>query len=135
MKNKESDILTKTVSHKDKLQKIHFCSSYLGDNAMENIDQNEMECRRRLIVKTDLEKIIIVRSYAETREKTVDHKINILVYAVLATRERLLSIKEKTLNETKHIKSINDQQSYKALQLHLELQLFKQNPNIYIFCI
>lgn len=96
------------------MEKSHFCCSCLRDNAMENIDQNEMECRRRLIVKTDLEKIVIVRSYAETREKTVDHKINILVDAVLATRERFLSIKEKTLNKTKQLKyskTINDQQS------------------------
>ena len=61
-----------------------------------------MESGRGMRIEADFESFVVVRIDAETRDKTVDHQINILIHIRLASRKRLGRIEQQHLQFHNH---------------------------------
>ena len=56
--------------------------AYLGDDAVEHVDEHEVEGGRGLLAEAHLEQVVVVWCDAETRQETVDHQVHVLTDAV-----------------------------------------------------
>lgn len=58
-------------------------AAYLCNDSMQHADEYKVECGWRLCIEAELEKVVVVRRDAETRQEAVDHEVNVLTITVL----------------------------------------------------
>ena len=71
-----------------------------GNKPVKGSDEYEMESRWRIRVQTHFKGFVVVWVDAKTRNKTIDHQINVLIHISLPSRERFSRIKQQYLKIT-----------------------------------
>ena len=67
----------------------------LCNDAMEDIDEDEVKHGRRRGIQADFEKVVVVRSDTEAGHEAVHHQLHVLTAAVLTARERLRRVEQQ----------------------------------------
>ena len=55
-------------------------NTYLSDDPVQDVNEDKVKRGRRVLIETDLQQVIVMRRYTETRQETVDHQIYVLTH-------------------------------------------------------